>query len=184
MDEIWKPIKGFEDCYEISSEGRISSKERYVRVCGNGQRLVKRKIIKPTICKNGYLEAHLCKNGKRKVFLLHRLVAMHFIDNPMNYPEVNHKDENITNNNIDNLEWCTSKYNANYGTRNQRCMEKVIKKPVKQISIKGNLITIFPAIKEAARSTGIDESQIIRVCKGRNQTAGGFKWEYAKLEGI
>ena len=177
--EIWKPIKDYEDCYEISNEGRVRSKDRYVKVCGNGKRLIKGQIIKPNICVNGYYEVMLSRNKQRKVLLLHRLVAMHFIDNPMGFPEVNHKDENITNNHVDNLEWCTSKYNANYGTRNQRCMEKIIKKPVRQLTLDGKLIAVYPMISDAMRKTGIDESQIIRVCKGKNITAGGFKWEYA-----
>lgn len=180
MKEIWKPIKDYEDSYEISNLGRVRSKERYVKTCGNGRRLVKAQIIKPMVCTNGYLEAALSRNKQRKVILLHRLVAMHFIDNPLNYPEINHKDEDVTNNRADNLEWCTSKYNANYGTRNQRCMEKAIKKPVRQLSLNGDFIAVYPMISEAARTTGIDESQIIRVCKGRNITAGGYKWEYVQ----
>lgn len=176
--EIWKPIKNYENSYEISSYGRVRSKDRYIKVCGNGKRLIRGQIIKPTICTNGYYEVALSQNRKRKIYLIHRLVATHFVDNPMNYPEVNHKDENITNNQVDNLEWCTSKYNANYGTRNQRCMEKVITKTVKQLSLDNEVITVFPSIKEAMRRTGVDESQIIRVCKGKNITAGGFKWEY------
>ena len=176
--EIWKPIKDYEDCYEISNWGRVRSKDRYIRVCGGGERLIRGQIIKPMICTNGYYEICISRNKKRKVILLHRLVAIHFIENPNNYPEVNHKDEDITNNHVDNLEWCTSKYNANYGTRNQRCLEKIIKKPVRQLSLDGELIEIFSAIKDAMRKTGVDESQIIRVCKGKNLTAGGFKWEY------
>ena len=177
--EQWKDVIGFEDSYQISNYGRVRSKDRFIKVCGNGERLIKGQIIKPSVCKNGYYEVMLSRNKKRKVYLLHRLVAIHFIENPNNLPQINHKDEDITNNRVDNLEWCTSKYNANYGTRNARCNEKVIRKPVKQLTLEGKLIKEFPAVKEAMRQTGIDDSQIIRVCMGKNKTAGGYKWEYA-----
>lgn len=179
MEEIWKPIKETDGIYEISNYGNIRSIDRYVKTCGNGLRLAAGKAYKPIKCTNGYLELQAYIKGKRKIFMVHRLVAQYFIPNPNNYPEVNHKDENPQNNHADNLEWCTPKYNCNYGTRNQRCMEKVIKKPVRQLSLNGEVVEVFPAIKDAMRKTGIDGSQIIRVCKGKNQTAGGFKWEYA-----
>lgn len=178
MEEVWKAITETDGLYEISNLGNIRSIDRYAKVCGGGKRFVKGKIYKPTICTNGYLELHASMYGKRKVFLIHRLVAQYFIPNPNNFPEVNHKDEDVTNNSVDNLEWCTAKYNCNYGTRNKRCMEKVIKKPVKQLSLEGETIAIFPMVKDAMRKTGINDSQIIRVCKGKNLTAGGYKWEY------
>lgn len=178
MQEVWKPIKETNGIYEISNFGNIRSIDRYARVCGGGKRLVKGRNRKPIKCRNGYLELQANLSGERKCYLIHRLVAQYFIPNPHNYPEVNHKDENPQNNHVDNLEWCTPKYNCNYGTRNRRCMEKVIKKPVKQLSLSGEVIAIYPMITEAMRKTGVDESQIIRVCKGRNITAGGYKWEY------
>lgn len=178
MEEVWKAITETDGLYEISNLGNIRSVDRYAKVCGGGKRFVKGKIYKPTICTNGYLELQASMYGKRKVFLIHRLVAQYFIPNPNNFPEVNHKDEDVTNNSVDNLEWCTAKYNCNYGTRNKRCMEKVIKKPVKQLSLEGEIIAIFPMVKDAMRKTGINDSQIIRVCKGKNLTAGGYKWEY------
>lgn len=176
--EVWKEIKEVDGVYEVSNKGNLRSKDRFVKVCGGGKRLLKGQIIKPAKCKNGYYEAQLHYKGKRYIWLLHRLVALYFIDNPHNYPEVNHKDENISNNDANNLEWCTSKYNANYGSRNQRCKEKVIRKPVRQLSLDGTIVKVFRGVKEAMRETGIDDSQIIRVCKGRNLTAGGYKWEY------
>lgn len=100
MIEQWKKITNTN--YEISNFGRLMRNN---------------KIIKPVKCSNGYLEYFLWKDGKRSVYLAHRLVAKYFIPNPNNLPQINHKDENIQNNNINNLEWCTSKYNANYGSR-------------------------------------------------------------------
>lgn len=181
MEEIWKSINETNGYYEISNLGNVRTIDRYARVCGGGKRIVKGKPIKPMICSNGYLELQASIEGKRRIFMIHRLVAQYFIPNPNNLPEVNHKDENPQNNHVDNLEWCTPKYNCNYGTRNQRCMEKVIKKPVRQLSLDGKLIAVFPMVSEAMRATGINNSQIIRVCKGTNITAGGYKWEYVEV---
>lgn len=180
MIEEWKTIVETEGKYEISNFGNLRSVDRYARVCGEGKRLVKGQTIIPAKCSNGYLELQASIGKHRKCLLVHRLVAKYFIPNPDNLPEVNHKDENPQNNRVDNLEWCTPKYNCNYGTRNQRCMEKVIKKAVRQLSLTGNEIKVFSMIREAARATGINESQIIRVCKGQNNTAGGYKWEYVE----
>ena len=179
MKEEWKSIVETEGYYEISNLGNIRTIDRYAKVCGGGKRFIKGKIQKPTRCSNGYLELQASVKGKRYIFMVHRLVAQYFIPNPNNYPEVNHKDENPKNNCADNLEWCTPKYNCNYGTRKQRCMEKVKKKPVRQLTLDGKLIAEYPMMSEAMRQTGVDSVQIGRVCKGKNKTAGGFKWEYA-----
>ena len=131
-------------------------------------------------CTNGYLEYILRKNGKHKVFLAHRLVAKYFLDNPENKPEVNHLDEDITNNNANNLEWCTSKENANYGTRNKRCREMNKKqfKPIVQYDLKGNKIMEYKTMGEASRTIKGDISAIIRVCKGKQKTAYNYIWKY------
>ena len=109
--EIWKDIKGYEGLYQVSNMGRIKSLKRKVKN-KNGYRIANEKIIKPVLtdtCK--YYAVGLHKNKKRKTLLVHRLVAINFIPNPNNYTEVNHKDENKQNNNVNNLEWCNHKYN-------------------------------------------------------------------------
>lgn len=181
MQEVWKDVQGYEDSYQVSNLGKVRSKDRYRNVCGGGKRFVKGVIRKPSVCTNGYLEVLLYKDGQRKTVLLHRLVAKTFLDNPENLPEVNHKDEDITNCRVDNLEWCTSKYNANYGTRNARCKlgNKRFEKPVNQYSLDGKFIKRYECMGDACRETGADISAVIRVCKGRNNTAYGYKWEYA-----
>ena len=179
MNEIWKPILETDGKYEISNCGNVRTVDRYAKVCGGGMRFIKGEMRKPIVCSNGYLELQAYVNGKRKIFMIHRLVAQYFITNPNDYPEVNHKDENPKNNHVDNLEWCTPKYNCNYGTRNQRCWEKVIKKPVIQLSLDGEQLQTFISAVEAEKCTGIDRSQISRVCKGKNRTAGGYIWKYA-----
>jgi hypothetical protein len=161
MDEIWKDI--FED-YQVSSYGRIKSFK-------NG----KEKILKPYSTKKGYLEIDLHKNDKRKVFKVHRLVANAFIPNPHNLPQVNHKDENKLNNRVENLEWCTTLYNNNYGTRNERIGKRVL-----QYDKQGNFIREWESMAEAERVIGIYRQQICDCCRGYRgaKTAGGYIWKY------
>ena len=182
MEEIWRDIEELDNKYQISNLGRIKSKERYAKTCGEGKRLVKEKILKPVKCRNGYLEMQGTNiNGERKVFLLHRLVAKYFIPNPFNLPEVNHKDEVLSNCEMKNLEWCTSKYNANYGHRNEKCRKALAykQKRVIQKTLDGEIIRIRDSLSDIEREINFDESSIIRVCKGRQHTSYGFKLEYA-----
>ena len=135
--------------------------------------------MKPGVCTNGYYQANFNVNGKRFTPLLHRIVAIAFLPNPNNYPEINHKDEDITNNNADNLEWCTSKYNANYGSRNVRMMENRVRIPVIQKDLDGNFVKRWDCMSRACEAVNADISSMIRVCKGKQHTCRGFKWEYA-----
>ena len=113
MEEIFKEIIGYEGLYWISNLGNVKSKH---------------KILKPVINKDGYYCVSLSKKGKLKTYTLHRLIALHFIENPDNLPQVNHKDEDKLNNSISNLEWCTQQYNHDYGTRNIRTGKSQINK--------------------------------------------------------
>lgn len=177
--EEWKDVKGYEGAYKVSNLGNVMSCDRYVRVCGGGKRLVPSIVLKPFRSTGGYLEVNLWKNNKMKTAMVHRIVAKAFLENINDLPEVNHKDENKENNCVENLEWCTSKYNANYGTRNQRMTEKKSVKPVLMLDKNGNLIKRYKSLGEATRDTGFDMSAIIRVCKGRQKTSMGYKWAYA-----
>lgn len=125
MVEVWKEINDYEGLYEVSSLGRVRSLDRYVSYTNGQIHLHKGKVLRPGVC-NGYLQVVLCKNGEVKHPLVHRLVAEAFIPNPDNLPQVNHKDENPSNNTIDNLEWCTSLYNINYGGRPDKVRETMI----------------------------------------------------------
>ena len=111
MKEIWKDIEGYENKYQISNLGRVKALD---------YRRTKKEKILDSRNNKGYKAIALWNNSKRKVFLIHRLVANAFIPNPNKFPQINHKDENKLNNCVDNLEWCTQFYNNIYGTRLQR----------------------------------------------------------------
>ena len=113
MKEIWKDIAGFEGHYQVSNLGHVKSLERI----GYGGKTIPERMLKQNLDGDGYPRIGLHKNGCTKTRHVHRLVAEAFILNPQNYPEVNHKDENKQNNNANNLEWCTTKYNLTYGHR-------------------------------------------------------------------
>lgn len=117
-EEIWKDVKGFEGYYKVSSFGRILGLKRKY----SGEH-----FMSPALDSQGYLVVCLRKPGYKGNKKVHRLVAEAFLPNPNNLPEVNHKDEDKTNNNLDNLEWCTSKYNINYGFGIQRRIETIAK---------------------------------------------------------
>lgn len=119
MTKIWKDIIGYEGLYQISDTGEIKS---LAKMAGRSRR--KERILKTYLDKDGYVKVILCKNNKTHFLSVHRLLAEVFIPNPFNYEQINHKDENKKNNNLTNLEWCTCKYNINYGTRTKRAMEK------------------------------------------------------------
>ncbi len=166
MNEIkieWKPVKEYSDRYLISNTGDVLS-------------LKTNKILKQEL-RRGYLSVQLF-NGKRyKHYSIHRLIADHFIDNPYNYLYVNHKDENKLNNNVNNLEWCTAAYNVNYGTAKERAREKKII-GVSMFLKDGTFIRDFDSIITAQRIMHIPNPNIVKCCKGKRKTAGGYIWRY------
>lgn len=178
-EEMWKDIEGYEGMYQVSSEGRIKSVERDI-ICKNGaKKHMKERILKGGLDRYGYPHVGLCDGNKRKIFLVHRLVAEAFITNPDNKPQVNHKDEVKTNNCVDNLEWMTNKENANYGTRTERSA-KTQSKSVAQYSKDGKLIKIWASIKEAGSQLGLSRGNISLAALGVYKTSGGFAWRFAK----
>lgn len=180
MEEVWKDVEGFEGYYQVSNMGRCRSLDRVVPCKKNGKRRMNGHIMKlHKNSNNDYLCVGLCKNSEYTQMLVHRMVAKTFIDNPDNLPEVNHKDENPRNNCVSNLEWCTSSYNSNYGTRKER-LAALPKKQVIQKDMDGNIIRYWDCILDAGKSIGRDSSGIINVCKGKQGHCGGYKWEYAQ----
>lgn len=167
MDEVWKDIKGYEGLYQVSNLGRVKRLK--------GKYMSKERILKQFPNKHGYLLVSLCKTGKQKSFAVHRLVALQFIPKVKNKPEVNHIDEDKTNNMSSNLEWCTRVENNNYGTR----IEKYSKK-VKSIDITNGEYNYYPSIRECGRQLGIDNSSVSKYLNGKVRHVGGYVFEYCE----
>ena len=159
MTEIWKDIEGFEGAYQISNLGNLKSLARLVKN-GCGVRRVSERILTPVIGTCGYYQYPLKQGEKHKTILIHIEVAKAFIDNPYSYSDVNHKDENRLNNNVNNLEWCTRQYNNTYLDRKQREIETLrnthpSRKGVKQYTKNGELIKEYQSLQEAERETKV-----------------------------
>ena len=170
MIDIWKSVIGYEGFYEVSNTGQV--------------RRVNGKILKPKKEKSGYIRYHLSKNGESKSILAHRIVAFAFIENPNNYKTINHKDEDKTNNNSSNLEWCDMSYQNKYG-KGAVNRNKAKEKPVLQYSKSGEFIKRFDSVKKAAIELNLNESNIHFVCKKQRyyKSTGGYVFKY-ETDGI
>lgn len=177
MREIWRPIKEFEDLYHISIFGDVKRIET-ISKNGTGNYRRKEHLLKQRINNKGYKMVDLYKENKRSQFLVHRLVAETFITNLNDLPCVNHKDENKTNNYVNNLEWCSQKYNMNYGTCPQK-IGKANSKSVIQKTKENTFVKKYASIIEAQRQTGISNGSIGDCLHNRRKSAGGYLWEYA-----
>lgn len=187
----WKPIKGYENKYVVSSNGDVASLDYTIMQKHPKSRKIhpytyKGKLIKKTKNNSGYLTVGLRNTYGKRRFLVHRLVADAFIPNSNNYPQVNHKNEDKTDNRKENLEWCTALYNCNYGNAKKKLSDShlnhpALSKAVVSIDKYGNKTTYLSA-SEAARKTKINISNIVRCCNKVKYylTAGGYKWEYRK----
>ena len=163
--EIWKDIKGYEGKYQVSNFGNVKSL--------NYRNTGKEHLMKPILQTTGYFYVRLC-NKPNKIYSIHRLVADAFIPNPENLPCVNHKDENKTNNHVDNLEFCTQLYNNEYGTRLKRVSESLLNNPklsrkVYQYTIDGKFVREWESTQECRRN-GFNHSHIVSCCKGERKT--------------
>ena len=187
--EVWKTAvydgEVYEGLYKVSNLGKILSL--------NYNHTGKSKLLKPYDDTRGYLQVKLSKNRKSKNCSVHRLVATAFLDNPENLPEINHKDEDKTNNFVflnedgtvnkekSNLEWCEHKYNTNYGTRNERVSKAMtngkLSKPVLQLSLSGELIREWPSTMECDRN-GFHFGNVAACCRGEKPQYKGFLWMY------
>lgn len=168
MIEIYKPIQGFPN-YQVSNLGNIKSI--------NYRHTNKEKVLNPSL-RNSYYSVQLYNENGLKRCNIHRLVAEAFIPNPNNLLQVNHKDENKLNNCVGNLEWCSSKYNCNYGERNEKIGNRV-KKKITQYSKKGEIMKEWSSLTDASKTLNISKSDISLCCRGKLKSAGGYKWEYA-----
>lgn len=179
----WKFIPEFPD-YMVSDDGKVYSMKTH-----------KNLTLSPS--KNGYMSVELRNESGSKRILVHRLVASAFIPNPDGLPQVNHIDEDKSNNASTNLEWCSAKYNMNYGTAARTRHEKIdytkpiykenairnsmaMRKPVKQIK-NGKVIAEYESAADAGRKLHLNSSHIGECCRGkRYKTVGGFRWQYKR----
>lgn len=171
MNEIWKDIKDYEGLYQVSNLGRV-------------KRVKAGKILKGFKITKGYVGVRLSKNGIVSNKKIHRLVAQAFISNPESKPQVNHIDENKTNNVISNLEWSTAKENSNHGTRNERAGKAISKSksiPIIAINIKTGESTEFYGSNECARQLDLSQGNITSVLKGRYKQTGGYTFKYKEV---
>lgn len=156
-----KDIEGYEGRYAVTEDGRVWS-------------YLSNKFLSPSIS-GGYLRVMLYKDNSSKGYYIHRLVAQAYLDNPLGLETVNHKDEDKSNNCVENLEWMTILDNLNYGTRHTRsCISK--SRRVRCIE----LDRVFDSVNSAAKELGIAQPNITACCKGRLKTAGKYHWEYVE----
>ena len=170
MQEIWKPVVGWEGIYEVSNLGKVRNMYGVILIGWKTK---------------DYHYISLSKNGKNKKYRVHRLVAQAFIPNPKNLPVVNHIDENKLNNCVDNLEWCTQEENVckYFGTKPKIKKPKIkdyhIAKPILQLDKNGNFIKKWKSMMEIERNLNIKSGNISLCCNGKKPSAKGYIWRYA-----
>ena len=190
--EVWKKVRGY-DGYEVSDRGRVRSIDRTIQTT-KGLRRYKGRILNQTIATN-YLSVMLSVKGNQKRFTVHRLVALHFIPNPLNKEQVNHIDGDRLNNSASNLEWVTQSENMKHAhkiglikmsekqllalEKNRHKGQMSGRVSVNQYALNGELIKTFHSIVEASKATGISVASISENVRGRNKTGGGYVWRYA-----
>jgi len=164
--EIWTPVAEYEDLYIVSNMGRLARKFK------SGY-----KLLHPSDNQRGYQKVTLSRGGVLRTFSVHRLVALHFLPNPLSLPEVNHINEDKMDNRACNLEWCDRSYNVNFGTRTEKQKTKV-SRPVVQITLIGFPVAVYESGIQAERETNICSQSICACCRGKRKTAGGYRWLY------
>lgn len=162
--EMWRKIKLFPN-YQVSNFGDVKN-------------IVTNKKISQWKKKNGYLEVTLHANGIKKNLYIHRLVAESFIPNPSGLSDVNHIDEDKTNNCVNNLEWMSHSTNCNYGSRGLKISSR-LSKPVIQMDLSGNIIQRFPSLISVGKA-GFGFGNVANVCLGTKEIAYGYKWKYER----
>jgi hypothetical protein len=191
VKEVWKDIEGYEGLYQVSNLGRIKSLSRnvYWGKTYASFRFEEEKILNYIYSKNGYLRCQLAKDGKKHNYLVHRLVAMAFISNPDNKPEVNHIDGNKRNNYVTNLEWVTPSENQKHAfsvglQKSKWGKANVRAKSILQYDLEGNLIKEHGCILDAVKFINKKPASrlyVTRCCQGKQKTAYGYVWKYKEI---
>lgn len=179
--EIWAWIDGYEGQYMVSTFGRVISIER-IRGNHSKKQNVRKKIKKLSDNGHGYKFVNLWKDNKEEKKYIHRLVAMAFIPNPENLPQINHKDEDKSNNRIDNLEWCNQKYNINYGTFRTRSKSTMLRngnnRGIDVYDMNGKFIKTYVFSNEVCKEYGINRRVLYDVCNGITRSVKGHRFVF------
>lgn len=176
-DEIWKTYPEF-DFIQGSNLGRVKTLDHWVTYKNGSKRLIKGHILPQQCMKNGYMYVGFGINGKKVTISVHRVIAMCFLDNHNNLPQVNHIDCDPTNNRVENLEWCTPQYNSAYRDKlgHTNCKDNAPKSPVIAINLKTLGVLYFKSQHEAARQLGASDGHINDVIKGKRYKSHHGYW--------
>ena len=177
MKEIYKDIIGFEGSYQISNLSNVRSLDTYYKRYGSDVPIKRKGMILNQNNVQGYLRVNLSKNKISKSYSVHRLVAIHFIPNPFNKPQVNHLNGIKNDNRIVNLKWATQSENMIHSYTSNLHKKESLRKKVKQFSLDNKYIETHLSIRIASDTTGISVSNISKACKYNTRTAGGYKWK-------
>lgn len=172
-NEVWKTYPEF-PWVEVSPFGDVRTRDRWVPYRGKGKLFIKGRILKQQRRNNGYLQVEFSVNGKTINRSVHRLVAQTFIPNPDNFPDINHKDCNRTNNNIDNLEWCTASYNQKYREKFGVSNTEALGHPVFAINLTTLEVSRFLSQNKASIALGASQGNINEVIKGKRKQTKGY----------
>ena len=177
--EIWKDIEGYEGLYQVSNRGRVKSLSRKVT---NAMFSINEHFVKVVDNGNGYKSVSLWKDNKGKHFYVHRLVALAFVPNSNGYKYINHKDEDKSNNDVSNLEWCTAKYNCNYGNHTKKLKKSYIlngnNRPIDVYDMKGTFLKTFDCSNEVCKELGVQRRGLYLACQGVTKSCKGYRFAF------
>lgn len=184
-EEIWKDVIGYEGLYQISTLGNVKALKK-IRNVGPGCKSIRvypEKIMRPSISRDGYSLIGFRKDGLCTTYLVHRLIALHFIPNPENKPQVNHINGVKTDNTVVNLEWVTVSENGLHSYKNglqkpQKGKDHVNSKPLRQLTLEGELVRTWESCRQVERTLGYPNTHINACCNGKIKHSRGYKWEF------
>lgn len=180
--EEWRDVVGYDNKFMVSNMGRVKMLERKV-LANKSIKTIKEHILKQHVSTKEYLYVHLWSDNKKEMQYVHKIVLSSFFRCKKATEECNHKNEIRTDNSLENLEWLSHKENINYGYRSEKHSasmknHKSLSKPIVQLSLDGILIEEYPSLREAGRRLGVSYTHIGECCRGKINSAFGYKFQY------